>query len=243
MRWESAAQTHRGNVRAVNEDALLDDPARRLWAVADGMGGHEAGDYASQSVTHALRALALETDLSERVDAVEDTLLDVNDHLRNHARLHCDGQTVGCTVVTLLVEDNVGVALWAGDSRLYRMRDARIEQITRDHNPVSDLLDSGGVTEEQAEAADTNIITRAVGGQRDLHLDVAVFDVLAGDTLLLCTDGLYRELDQPQLQACLEQRELNAAVDDMRSRVLAGAARDNLSMVMVRAVTDAEGSS
>lgn len=240
MRWESAADTHRGNVRALNEDALLDDPSRRLWVVADGMGGHEAGDYASRSVTEALRSVELDCELSARVDAVEDTILDVNDHLRSHARLHCDGQTVGCTVLTLLVEDEVGVVLWAGDSRLYRLRDAHIEQITRDHNPVSDLLDSGGVTEAEAEAADTNVITRAVGGARELHLDVAIFDVAPGDTLLLCTDGLYREMDTPQMQACLSREHLQWAVDDMKAHVLAGAARDNLSMVMVRAGDDAE---
>ncbi len=195
MQWSSAANTHPGNHRPRNEDAVFCSSGRRLWAVADGMGGHKAGDYASETIAQTLSDIELSTCLSECVDRIEDSLLEVNDHLRRHARIECDGNTVGSTVVVLVVRDDVGVALWAGDSRLYRVRGRQMLQITRDHNPIADLLDSGAVTEEEALGTDTHIITRAVGGQRELHLDVAVFDVAPGDTLLLCTDGLYREVE------------------------------------------------
>ena len=129
---------------------------------------------------------------------------------------------------------DVGVVLWAGDSRLYRLRDRHVQLITRDHNPIADLLDTGGVTEDQAIHADTHIVTRAVGGQLDLHLDVGIFDVAPGDTLMLCSDGLYRELSTEQISQAL-CLEVDDAVDTMLDRVLAGEARDNVSVVVTRA--------
>jgi protein phosphatase len=232
--WESAAQCHRGNRRRSNEDSVLNRPDVALWAVADGMGGHLAGDVASQAITDALARISLEGRLTEDVDRVEDTLLDVNEHLRLHARTTCQGGTVGSTVVTLLAEAGVGVVLWAGDSRLYRLRHGRLEQVTRDHNPVSDLLDSGVITEADALSADTNIITRAVGGQPNLTLDIAVFDVDLGDTLLLCSDGLYRELDETDLVDVLCGDCPEEIAEGLLARCLSGAARDNVAFIVAK---------
>ena len=242
MSWVSCGITHRGNCRATNEDAILDQPERKLWAVADGMGGHSAGDVASQTICTALGQLELAADLSERVDQVEDRLLEVNEALRLYAQEQpaSTGRipTVGSTVVSLLVEQDIGVALWAGDSRLYRCRNGQLRQVTRDHNPVSDLLDSGGVTEAEALAADTNVVTRAVGGQFGLTLDVAVFDLRPGDLLLLCSDGLYRELPHALLEQLLGALQparsfsLDLLARDLVSRCLGGRARDNVSLVL-----------
>jgi serine/threonine protein phosphatase PrpC len=234
MDWSSASDSHRGNRRTRNEDAVFASSHLGLWAVADGMGGHKAGDYASETIAQMLADLDLSQDLSECVDLVEDGMLEVNDHLRRHARTQCDGNTVGSTVVVLIVRGEVGVALWAGDSRLYRMRGRLMSQITRDHNPVSDLLDSGSVTEDEALNTDTHIITRAVGGQRDLHLDVAVFDVQPGDTMLLCTDGLYREIEPQSIYDAL-QHDVDKAVTLLMQDCLRGPARDNVSLVVARA--------
>lgn len=232
--WHSAEQTHRGNKRKNNEDAVLSRPDVGLWAVADGMGGHQAGDVASQAITNALATVRLTGSLTEDVDTVEDVLLSVNDKLRLHARTQCQGGTVGSTIVTMLAEDDVGVVLWAGDSRLYRLRGNRLEQVTRDHNPISDLLDSGAVTEADAVAADTNIITRAVGGQPELNLDIAVFDITPRDTYLLCSDGLYRELQVTDLAAELREECLEDIAVHLLDRCLVGAARDNVSFVLAR---------
>lgn len=237
MQWSSAADTHPGNHRARNEDAVFCSSASGLWAVADGMGGHKAGDYASEAIAQSLADVDLRGSISDCVDLIEDSLLEVNDHLRRHARSECDGNTVGSTVVVLISRGEVGIALWAGDSRLYRLRGRNMQQITRDHNPIADLLDSGSVTEEEALATDTHIITRAVGGQRELHLDVAVFDVVPGDTMLLCTDGLYREVDGQQLFEAL-QLDVEQAVDKLMENCLQGEARDNVSLVITRAEQD-----
>lgn len=232
--WQSAQETHRGKHRRHNEDAVLSRSAAGLWAVADGMGGHQAGEVASQAITAALAGLALAGPLSAQVDLVEDALLAVNDELRLHAHSQGDGATIGSTVVAMVAHGELAVVLWAGDSRLYRLRGGKLEQITRDHNPVADLLDSGAVSEQEALEAETNIITRAVGGQPRLFLDLAVFDVTPGDTYLLCSDGLYRELDCETMAAALAGEALDAAAESLLAKSLAGAARDNISLVIAR---------
>lgn len=233
--WHSAQQTHRGNRRRNNEDAVLSRNGDGLWAVADGMGGHQAGEVASQAITGALSTLALRGPLSAQVDAVDDALATVNDQLRLHAHSQGSGITIGSTVVAMVTQGDLAVVLWAGDSRLYRLRNGRLEQITRDHNPISDLLDSGAVSEAEALAADTNVITRAVGGQPRLFLDVAVFDVCCGDSYLLCTDGLYRELECGSLREVLSAATPATAAETLLARCLEGPARDNVSLVVARA--------
>ena len=233
MAWQSAADTHTGNVRKVNEDAVLARPDRALWTVADGMGGHDAGDYASKKICETLDAVDLEGNLADAVDAVEDALFAVNDELRAYARSEFEGRTVGSTVVVMLSKGPVGVALWAGDSRAYRLRQGKLEQITRDHNPISDLLESGAVSEEEALGVDTNVITRAVGGQGALNIDIVVFDIAQDDTFLLCSDGLYRELTRAELTGCLQQ-DLEGAAATMMNTCLRTDASDNVSFVICR---------
>jgi protein phosphatase len=235
--WQTAAETHPGTRRKTNEDAVLACPDLRLWAVADGMGGHAAGDVASQSIAAALATITPRPSLTEMVDQVDDVLCSVNHQLRDHAQSHCRGRTVGSTVVTMLARDRVGVALWAGDSRLYRLRDGALVQITRDHNPIGELLDDGVITEQTAGARETNIVTRAVGGHGQLYLDVAVFDIRRGDTFLLCSDGLYRELDHSEIGELLGAEDVEQCAARLMAQCLARGARDNISVVVSRRET------
>jgi protein phosphatase len=233
-RWQTAFDTHPGTRRKTNEDAVLACPDLRLWAVADGMGGHAAGDVASQSIAEALATVTPRLSLAEMVDQVDDVLCSVNHQLRDHAQAHCRGRTVGSTVVTMLARDGVGVVLWAGDSRLYRLRDRALVQITRDHNPISELLDDGVITEQTAGAQETNVVTRAVGGHGQLFLDVAVFDIRLGDTFLLCSDGLYRELDHEKICDLLGADDVRHCAAQLMAETLARGARDNISVVVSR---------
>ena len=121
-RWHSAAQTHPGRRRRTNEDSVVALPELGVWAVADGMGGHDAGDYASRAIAEALGTLRDPGSLTDLVDRVDDLLGTINDQLRDHSERCCEGRTVGSTVVALVSNGDVGVALWAGDSRLYRVR-------------------------------------------------------------------------------------------------------------------------
>lgn len=235
QRWQSACDSHPGARRTVNEDSILSRPDIGLWVVADGMGGHTAGDVASRAITVALASLdSMRRPLAERVDAVDDTLRSVNRELRVLAETEAAGRTIGSTVVALLADHGVGVALWAGDSRLYRLRNGELRQITRDHNPMGDLLDEGVITERSAHRAEGNVITRAVGGQGDLFLDVAVFDIRADDTFLLCSDGLYRELSEQEIGQMLAVESVDQSVRRMLSACLERAARDNVSVVVSR---------
>ncbi len=195
MQWLSVADTNVGNFRSLNQDAIFVSPTAGLWLIADGMGGHDAGDYASEAIAQSVSEVTMTDDLADCVDAVEDRLLEVNLHLCEHAQTFPGGATVGRTVVVVIARGEVGVVMWAGDSRLYRLRKDSIESLTRDHNQIADLYERGGISEQEMLEADTNVITRAVGGQVNPHLDVAAFNIEADDTLLLCSDGLYREID------------------------------------------------
>jgi len=236
--WLAVSRTHRGNRRRLNEDAVMACSKAGIWAVADGMGGHSAGDIASSSIAEALfpefEKTPSSASLNDRVDWIEDRLKDVDHALHERAKRMGPGTVIGSTVVSLTIEGATGVVLWAGDSRLYRLRGEHLTLVTRDHNPVMDLLDRGGITEEEALAADTNVITRAVGGQRPLELDVAVFDVQPSDTLLLCTDGLYREVLDWELIRILSQMDLEAAATELVELALSRPARDNLSLLALR---------
>ncbi len=237
--WVAAAQTHCGKRRKKNEDAVLARSEAGLWVVADGMGGHALGDFASQSICDALAKMPIEGSLADRVDGIEAEILTVNDALRAHARVHCDGATIGSTVVALVADTQVGIALWAGDSRLYRYRLGRLEQVTRDHNPSFELFESGAMSEAELLATDSNVITRAVGSQQELHLDIAVFDVEPHDTFLLCSDGLYREVALDDIHQCLSGSSPQLMADRLLELALASPARDNVSIVVAHLSPDA----
>ncbi len=235
--WQTAADTHEGKRRKHNEDAYMVRPSDGLWVVADGMGGHEAGDVASEMVTKALEALEANGRLSSFVDQVDDTLVAVNQQLRETSEREHGGRTMGCTVVTFVARGPLGVCLWAGDSRLYRLRHGELQQISRDHSPLEELIEKGVLTEEEAEGhPDSNVITRAVGGQPDLVLDVSLVDIEVGDTYLLCSDGLYREVQASEIAEHMAADNVEDVVANLLQLALDRGARDNVAIVVSRAV-------
>ncbi len=235
--WVTAADTHEGKRRKHNEDAFMARPEDGLWAVADGMGGHEAGDVASDMITKALEAIDPNTTLSGFVDQVDDTLVAVNQQLRDRSAQEFGGRTMGATVVTFVARGPLGVCLWAGDSRLYRLRGDELKQISRDHSPLEELIEKGVLSEEEAAAhPDSNVITRAVGGQAELVLDVSLVDIEPGDTYLLCSDGLYREVEPEEIGQHMADDDVDAIVSKLIDLALERGARDNVAIVVCRAV-------
>ncbi len=232
LHWNSFGITNVGAVRKANEDAFLNRPDLGVWAVADGMGGHAAGDVASQIVVDRLAQLPANSSLSALIDAAEDRLLEANRKLLTLAMRQKE-RTIGSTVLALVARGRHAACLWAGDSRLYRIRGRRIEQMMQDHAMVEDLVASGLITrEEAADHPQANRITRAIGAMPSLFMDIELFAVRPGDIYLLCSDGLYKELSNDEIVKTLNNNE--QAVDKLIMFALERGARDNVTVVTVR---------
>jgi len=236
LHWDSACRSHVGTVRKLNEDSVLERPDRGVWAVADGMGGHAAGDFASAAVVDALNTISAPASLGALVGDVRQQLQAVNRALSDEARQRGQ-EVIGSTVVVLVLFGTHAVTLWAGDSRAYLYRQGELQQLTRDHSQVEEFVSLGLLTPQQAEGHPaSNIITRAVGVAGHLELDSEMFECVAGDTFLLCSDGLYRELDAGDIRASLALDDCQQACDALLEQALARGARDNVSVIVVRAL-------
>ena len=235
MAFESVVRTHVGLLRKVNEDSVLDRTDRGLWAVADGMGGHEAGEVASSKVVAALQDLPEVHGLDELVEDAVMALKKVNRDLIELAGSTDVQRSIGSTVVGLAIADGEFRCFWAGDSRAYRIRGDQIVQLTRDHSLVQDLVDVGMLN--PAEAVDhpnSNIITRAVGVVEELRVDTVGGDAQSGDQFLLASDGLTRMVDDQELISELTASPPATAADRLIETVLSRGAPDNVSIVIVK---------
>ncbi len=228
LRYWSSSRTVVGNVREVNEDSVLDLPAAGLWVVADGMGGHSAGDVGSRMLVDALAGVRPAERPSQLIDEIEDRIFEVNGLLQQRST-EAGAALCGTTVVALIAFGSFVACLWAGDSRVYRLRGTALEQLTRDHSEAQEFVDAGrGVV-----GAAQNVVTRAVGGFDDLQLELDVREARDGDSYLLCSDGLYRELSDQHIAWHLRQEPATAAAA-MIEQALSGTCADNVSAVVVR---------
>ena len=236
MGFECISRTHVGLKRKVNEDSVMVRTDHGLWAVADGMGGHEAGDVASRKVAEAL-ARVPGRDLDDLTDNAVSALEDVNAELIRLARADHRPRTIGSTVVGLAIRDGQYRCFWAGDSRAYRIRGNRIERLTRDHSLVQGLMDAGMLSREEAkDHPDANVITRAVGASESLEVEIAAGDAEPGDQFLLASDGLTRLVDDDELATILSSWPPGDAADTLIDAVLARGAPDNVSLIIARVV-------
>lgn len=235
MRFECVSRTHPGLKRKVNEDSVLVRSERGLWAVADGMGGHEAGDVASASVVDALALVSPHPLIDQFVADAIAALKAVNRQLIALARSEARPRTIGTTVVGLAIADGRFGCFWAGDSRAYRIRQGEIAQLSRDHSLVQELMDAGMLGQLEAEHhPNANVVTRAVGAAEELRVDTSAGDARPGDLFLLASDGLTRVVDDDELYAELASAELEPAADALLDTVLSRGAPDNVSFVIVR---------
>jgi protein phosphatase len=231
-RFRSAGRTETGKVRQRNEDAILVRDDLGLWAVADGMGGHSAGDYASALIVGRLGALTREGSVYDFVEAIEDCLQQVNAELRD-AAVARRVDVIGSTVVVLVHDCDFVLCGWVGDSRAYVYEGGALVQLTSDHveGPPGDVTQYGF----PSSPAGVGALARAVGAEDQLYLDWVVAGSRPDMQFLLCSDGINKELGDEELTpGCLCPVEPEAALARLFSLALERPARDNLSAVIVR---------
>jgi type VI secretion system protein ImpM len=221
--FRSAAATDVGRVRTNNEDGFVERPEAGLWAVADGMGGHSHGEVASRMVCDALTDFPLDGTFEEAIDAARKRVQDVNDHLARTGLGEDPANRSGSTVVMLLLRGPRSAILWAGDSRAYRWRAGTLERLTKDHS----LAELGGTG-----AAESSVITRAVGVDVELTLDVHRDAIRPDDRFLLCSDGLTRVVTDAEIRTWMEAPDIHTAVDGLMKATLNAGAPDNVTVLI-----------
>lgn len=232
----SAAETHCGLIRKANEDAVLDHGPSGVWAVADGVGGADAGGHASETIIQALGQLPAGETGAVLCGRAEETLRSVNRQLFEEASRAGSLRGMASTVVCLMIRSARFFCLWAGDSRLYRLRAGRFDQLSRDHTEVQTLLDYGLLTAEEAKNHPRgNLITRAVGATDELELDRIEGDVEPEDVFLLCSDGLTKVVDDHEIGLIVAQMDPAQAVHQLVRMTLERGAPDNVSVIAVQA--------
>jgi len=232
VRWTASAASHPGTVRTRNEDAFINRSDIGLWAVADGAGGHEAGDIASAAVVAALAAIPTGLSAGEVLAQVRLRLGEAHADLQRRAQSKTSSSPgPASTVVVLMVHGDHFACLWAGDSRAYLMRDGTLRQVTRDHSLVQEMVDAGMLAPGEAEShAQANVITRAVGSEEALQLDKVSGRLQADDILLLCTDGLFKALPEAEISALLTAGN---KAESLLECALKTHARDNVTLLTV----------
>jgi serine/threonine protein phosphatase PrpC len=234
MSWiEAGAATHVGKVRRQNEDNYLVATRRGVWAVADGMGGHAAGDIASRVVVEELDAIAVPATAAELLASCERHMIRANSRLKKLADER--GALIGTTVAVLLAFDGHYAGVWSGDSRIYRIRRRRIEQISVDHTEVQELVSEGKLTAEEARVwPRRNVITRAIGVGDNPELEIKGGGLEPGDVFVICSDGLTAHVEDEEILALAGEHRPQRACDLLVALTLDRGAVDNVTVVAVR---------
>ena len=231
--FDSYGVSHKGRVRSLNEDNFLVEPESGLWLVADGMGGHHAGEVASASIVEHLAHMGIASSAPDLRARFEDRLARAHREIRKLSA--SSGETIGSTVAALLAIDGRFACVWSGDSRVYLVRQHVIHQVSRDHTEAQDLLDRGVITESEALSwPRKNVITRAVGVSEEVSLDIEQGEILAGDIFVLGTDGLTAHVDDDEIRAAVIAAPPREACETLLETVLARGGTDNVTIIVVR---------
>ncbi|HEX8555508.1 MAG TPA: protein phosphatase 2C domain-containing protein [Sphingomonas sp.] len=234
MRFDSAALTHEGRVRTNNEDAYCVRLSDGLFVVADGMGGHENGEWASAAIAEAIRTVELPGDFDAAWTAVGEAIHAANSTVWNEAQAR--GLQMGSTCVVLLVRDARFAVLWVGDSRAYLSRGGQLVQLSHDHTQVQEMIDRGLLTPQEAEGHPMgHVLARAVGVQPIVEVDVVSDEIEPGDVFLLCSDGLTARVEDHEINHAMSSRDAEDRVRVLVDLTLARGAPDNVTIVTVSA--------
>ena len=231
--FESYGVTHKGCVRDDNEDNYLMTPLSGVWAVADGMGGHEAGEVASASIVAHLATIGVAESAPDLRARFEERLVKAHDEIRQLSERR--DTTIGSTFAALLAMDGRYACLWSGDSRVYLVRDRTISQVSRDHTEAQELLDQGLITESEARNwPRKNVITRAVGVGDDIVIEARQGELAAGDVFVLGTDGLTAHVSDDEIEDAVNNGSPQSAGERLLSLVLSRGGTDNVTIIVVR---------
>jgi serine/threonine protein phosphatase PrpC len=223
--------THVGQVREKNEDSM--GWRENLFVVADGMGGHNAGEVASSLVVEHL--LRIENDGENFADNLRSMLETANRALLDYAQNNTGCEGMGTTVAVLHLQDTYGTVGHVGDSRVYHWRAGELVRLTRDHSLVEELVQNGGITMEQARThPQRHILTRALGGSELPEVEIVQVPVKPGERFLLCTDGLTGPLTDQELAAVLSKEEdPQVLADQLVAQANAKGGPDNITAMVI----------
>jgi protein phosphatase len=225
--------THTGMVRQRNEDSCLVRTDIGLWAVADGMGGHEAGDLASQIVVRSLDGISDLASSADLLEQCEERIFRANREIMELSRAR-RGATIGTTAAILLMREQHYACVWAGDSRIYLVKGGCISQLSRDHTEVEELVARGRLSHEDAKNWPNNVITRAIGVAEDIELEVITGPADTGDIFVLCSDGLTKHVQDQEILQQVTSRNAQASCDAMLGLALERGGMDNVTVIVVR---------
>ena len=232
--WQSAGQSHVGMKRTLNEDAFLEDADNGLWAIADGMGGHDGGEVASRTIIESLTGTDGSGTLQEFLGDLKARLVFANQRILEQAQ-DSESGVMGSTVVLFSCFEDKGICLWAGDSRVYLFRGGRLNALTRDHSQVEEMIQRGLLNREEAEQSPArNVITRAVGVDEELQIDINMGELEDGDVYLICSDGLNGVLQHAEIEDILAGGTCESSVGTLIERTLENGAPDNVTAIVIR---------
>ncbi|WP_195988889.1 Stp1/IreP family PP2C-type Ser/Thr phosphatase [Clostridium sp. D53t1_180928_C8] len=225
-----------GIVRSLNEDyaGYIEEEEFKLYVVADGMGGHNAGEVASEMAVKAVEAYVKENYKEQGGNVLENAVLFANEKIYNKAIAGSEYKGMGTTLVAALVYKNNIIVANVGDSSCFGIVDSNITKITKDHSLVQELIDSGSITEEEGRNhPKKNVITRALGTNNVVKIDIFKVDINTYDKYLLCTDGLSNEvLKEEILMEMNDINDYNTACDKLVLLAKNRGGRDNITVLL-----------
>jgi serine/threonine protein phosphatase PrpC len=236
--WESYGFTHTGIIRKINQDTFIDLPNKQFWLVADGMGGHKSGEYASTAIAEAFKTFVPEQSIGITVSGIRSKLLEVNSALCHLAKEGGQQEIIGSTVAILLAFQQYCIVLWSGDSRIYLFRNGKLTQITYDHNYGAYLTANGFNLDEANSHPFTQALTHAIGSDEDFFLETHIQEVRPNDIFLICSDGLNKEISDAEIEDVLQKSNVKEASKQLLELCLKQGARDNVTIVITHCLME-----
>jgi serine/threonine protein phosphatase PrpC len=234
LTFETGAASHTGIVRKRNEDGYLVQPDIGVWAVADGMGGHDSGHIASATVIRSLQSIGYAASAPDLLARFEDRVFRANTRLKEMAR-DKGGVTIGATIAALLAFDSYYACIWCGDARVYLARAGAISQLSRDHTAAQELVEKGILSPDEARRwPGRNVVTRAIGAHDDAELEIEHGVLQAGDAFVICSDGLTTHVEDGEILQHVAGRIPQEACDALVALTLQRGGTDNVTVLVAR---------